>query len=113
MLQTIFNMSGAVSRIIYTEPLGFDILQLRTMMIEQLNRKLGIIGVQLPAKMKEQLASMEPVIASRLHPSIKQVRLSDESQELIRVALTKLNLSSRLRQAPERVAHGRRSTVER
>src|SRR5436189_721310 len=39
--------------------------------------------------------SMEPVIASRLHPSIKQVRLSDESQELIRVALTKLNLSAR------------------
>ena len=63
VLQTLFNMGGAVSRLLYTEPLGFDIFQIRTMMIEQLNRKLGIIGVRLPDKMKEQLESLEPVIA--------------------------------------------------
>jgi len=63
VLQTLFNMGGAVSRLLYTEPLGFDIFQIRTMMIEQLNRKLGIIGVKLPDKMKEQLESLEPVIA--------------------------------------------------
>jgi ribonucleoside-diphosphate reductase beta chain len=63
VLQTIFNMGGAVSQLLYTEPLGFDILQIRQMMIDQLNRKLGIIGVRLPDKMKEQLASLEPVIA--------------------------------------------------
>src|SRR6266704_1964696 len=55
VLQTLFNMGGAVSRLLYTEPLGVDILQIRTMMIEQLNRKLGIIGVKLPPKMVEQL----------------------------------------------------------
>jgi ribonucleoside-diphosphate reductase beta chain len=63
VLQTLFNMGGAVSRLLYTEPLGVDIFQIRTMMIEQLNRKLGIIGVKLPAKMVEQLQSLEPVIA--------------------------------------------------
>jgi len=63
VLQTLFNMGGAVSRLLYTEPLGFDIFQIRTMMIEQLNRKLGIIGVKLPPKMVDQLQSLEPVIA--------------------------------------------------
>lgn len=63
VLQTLFNMGGAVSQLIYTEPLGFDILQIRQLMIEQLHRKLGIIGVKLPEKMQEQLASLEPVIA--------------------------------------------------
>ena len=63
VLQTIFNMGGAVSKILYLEPLGFDILQVRQMMIDQLHRKLGIIGVKLPEKMQEQLASLEPVIA--------------------------------------------------
>lgn len=63
VLQTIFNMSGAVSKVAYTEPLGFDIMQLREMMVTQLHRKLGIIGLQLPDSMEKQLASMEPVIA--------------------------------------------------
>ena len=63
VLQTIFNMGGAVSRILYLEPLGFDILQVRQMMIDQLHRKLGIIGVKLPQQMQDQLASLEPVIA--------------------------------------------------
>jgi ribonucleoside-diphosphate reductase beta chain len=63
VLQTLFNMGGAVSRLLYTEPLGFDILQIRELMIGQLNRKLGIIGVKLPDKMREQLESLEPVIA--------------------------------------------------
>jgi ribonucleoside-diphosphate reductase beta chain len=63
VLQTLFNMGGAVSRLLYTEPLGFDILQIRQMMIDQLNRKLGIIGIALPQAMKDQLASLEPVIA--------------------------------------------------
>ncbi|MGH2757961.1 MAG: ribonucleotide-diphosphate reductase subunit beta [Actinomycetota bacterium] len=63
VLQTLFNMGGAVSQLLYTEPLGFDILQIRQLMIDQLHRKLGIIGVKLPEKMEEQLASLEPVIA--------------------------------------------------
>lgn len=63
VLQTLFNMGGAVSKLLYTEPLGFDILQIRQLMIDQLHRKLGIIGVKLPPQMEEQLASLEPVIA--------------------------------------------------
>ncbi len=63
VLQTIFNMSGAVSKVANTEPLGFDIMQLREMMVTQLHRKLGIIGLQLPDQMEKQLSSMEPVIA--------------------------------------------------
>jgi hypothetical protein len=63
VLQTLFNMGGAVSRLVYTEPLGFDILQIRQMMVEQLHRKLGILGMTLPKQMEEQLASLEPVIA--------------------------------------------------
>lgn len=63
VLQTLFNMSGAVSKVANTEPLGFDIMQLREMMVTQLHRKLGIIGLQLPDAMEKQLSSMEPVIA--------------------------------------------------
>jgi len=63
VLQTIFNMGGAVSKVANTEPLGFDILQLRELMVTQLYRKLGIIGVELPKQMQEQLTSLEPVIA--------------------------------------------------
>jgi ribonucleoside-diphosphate reductase beta chain len=63
VLQTIFNMGGAVSRVVMTEPLGFDILEIRKLMIDQLHRKLGIIGVELPQQMEEQLTSLEPVIA--------------------------------------------------
>jgi ribonucleoside-diphosphate reductase beta chain len=63
VLQTLFNMSGAVSKVANTEPLGFDIMQLREMMVTQLHRKLGIIGLQLPDAMEKQLTSMEPVIA--------------------------------------------------
>ncbi|HYZ92147.1 MAG TPA: ribonucleotide reductase [Actinomycetota bacterium] len=63
VLQTLFNMGGAVSRLVYTEPLGFDILQIRQLMVEQLHRKLGILGMTLPKQMQEQLESLEPVIA--------------------------------------------------
>lgn len=63
VLQTLFNMGGAVSKVANTEPLGFDILQLREMMVTQLHRKLGIIGVSLPDQMQQQLVSLEPVIA--------------------------------------------------
>src|SRR5919109_512149 len=63
VLQTLFNMGGAVSKLLYTEPLGFDILQIRQLMVEQLHRKLGILGMTLPKQMQEQLASLEPVIA--------------------------------------------------
>ncbi len=63
VLQTLFNMGGAVSKLAYTEPLGFDILQLRELMQVQLRRKLGIIGVQMPEAMENQLQSLEPVIA--------------------------------------------------
>jgi ribonucleoside-diphosphate reductase beta chain len=63
VLQTLFNMGGAVSKLAYTEPLGFDILQLRELMVGQLHRKLGIIGVQMPDAMEKQLQSLEPVIA--------------------------------------------------
>lgn len=62
-LQTIFNMGGAIARIPYLEPLGFDIPTLRQMMRSQLKRKLGILGITLPAAMEEQLTSLEPVIA--------------------------------------------------
>jgi ribonucleoside-diphosphate reductase beta chain len=63
VLQTLFNMGGAVSKVANTEPLGFDIMQLREMMVSQLHRKLGIIGLQLPDQMEKQLVSLEPVIA--------------------------------------------------
>jgi ribonucleoside-diphosphate reductase beta chain len=63
VLQTIFNMSGAVSKVAYTEPLGFDIMQLREMMVTQLHKKLSVIGVELPNSMQTQLASLEPQIA--------------------------------------------------
>jgi ribonucleoside-diphosphate reductase beta chain len=63
VLQTIFNMGGAVSRVANTEPLGFDIMQLRELMVTQLYRKLGIIGVELPKELDGQLQSLEPVIA--------------------------------------------------
>ena len=63
VLQTIFNMGGAVSKVANTEPLGFDIFQLRELMVTQLYRKLGIIGVELPKSMAEQLVALEPVIA--------------------------------------------------
>lgn len=62
-LQTIFNMGGAVARIPYLEPLGFELEELRQMMRDQLKRKLSIIGVKLPETMEEQLTSLEPVIA--------------------------------------------------
>ena len=63
VLQTLFNMGGAVSKVANTEPLGFDIFQLRELMITQLHRKLGIIGVELPDEMQKQLVALEPVIA--------------------------------------------------
>jgi ribonucleoside-diphosphate reductase beta chain len=63
VLQTVFNMSGAVSRVANTEPLGFDVPMLREMMVSQLHKKLGVIGVKLPDSMQTQLTSMEPVIA--------------------------------------------------
>ena len=63
VLQTLFNMGGAVSRVANTEPLGFNILQLKDLINVQLHRKLGIIGIQLTDAMEKQLESLEPVIA--------------------------------------------------
>lgn len=62
-LRTIFNMSGAIARVPYLEPLGFDIPMLREMMRNQLRRKLRIINIELPQAMVEQLTQLEPVIA--------------------------------------------------
>ena len=63
VLQTIFHMGTAVSRIPYLEPLGVELLELRAMMVTQLERKLGIVGITLPTKMREQMMSLEPMIA--------------------------------------------------
>jgi ribonucleoside-diphosphate reductase beta chain len=63
VLKTLFHMGTAVSRILYLEPLGVDLMTVRTMMVSQLQRKLGIIGVKLPDEMQQTLMSLEPVIA--------------------------------------------------
>lgn len=62
-LRTILGMSGAISRLVIFEPLGWTLEGVRAVIRGQLDRKLRIIGLELPADVREMADSMQPVLA--------------------------------------------------
>jgi ribonucleoside-diphosphate reductase beta chain len=61
-LRTLFAMGGAVSRIENLEPIGWTVDQVGALMMEQLGRKLRILGLQLPEDLQSLLSLLQPTL---------------------------------------------------
>ena len=62
-LRTLLTMSAARSSYIYYEPLGWSDDRVTELFMNQLNRKLGMVGVTLPPDMQEMLSDVKPTLA--------------------------------------------------
>jgi hypothetical protein len=56
-------MSTTSSRYVVYEPLGWSNEQVRHLMMEQLHKKLAMIGVELPDDIAELVSKIDPVLA--------------------------------------------------
>jgi hypothetical protein len=56
-------MSAARSSYIYYEPLGWSDDRVTELFMNQLNRKLAMVGVTLPPDMQEMLSKTKPTLA--------------------------------------------------
>lgn len=62
-LRTILKISGAVSRQVYYEPLGWTREEVRRLMRVQLRRKLDDVGIDIPPDIERALRDVRPVLA--------------------------------------------------
>src|SRR5690348_10167303 len=62
-LRTILSLAGVVSRRIYYEPLGWTTDEVRMLFSQQLRRKLGDVGIDLPPDLEDRLQRVQPVLA--------------------------------------------------
>jgi ribonucleoside-diphosphate reductase beta chain len=62
-LRTLLTMSAARSSYIYYEPLGWSEERVTELFMNQLHRKLGMVGVTLPADMEDMVSSVKPTLA--------------------------------------------------
>lgn len=62
-LRTLLILSSTSSRYVVYEPLGWSEQQVRHLLMDQLLKKLAMIGVELPADMMAMLHKIDPVLA--------------------------------------------------
>jgi len=62
-LRTLLTMSAARSSYIAYEPLGWDEDRVSELFMNQLHRKLGMVGVSLPSDMEGMLSMAKPTLA--------------------------------------------------
>jgi ribonucleoside-diphosphate reductase beta chain len=62
-LRTLLTMSAARSSYIAYEPLGWDEDRVSELFMNQLHRKLGMVGVSLPPDMEDMLSMAKPTLA--------------------------------------------------
>jgi len=62
-LRTLLTMGAARSGYIYYEPLGWSEERVQALFLDQLHKKLAMVGVSLPPDMEEMLAMVKPTLA--------------------------------------------------
>jgi ribonucleoside-diphosphate reductase beta chain len=62
-LRCLLTMSAARSSYIYYEPLGWSEERVTELFMNQLHRKLAMVGVTLPADMEDMLSAAKPTLA--------------------------------------------------
>jgi ribonucleoside-diphosphate reductase beta chain len=62
-LRTLLTMSAARSSYVYYEPLGWSDDRVTELFMNQLHRKLAMVGVTLPADLEEMLSATTPTLA--------------------------------------------------
>jgi len=62
-LRTLLTMSAARSSYVYYEPLGWSEDRVSELFMNQLHRKLDMVGVSLPAEMEDMLQMAKPTLA--------------------------------------------------
>jgi ribonucleoside-diphosphate reductase beta chain len=62
-LRCLLTMSAARSSYVYYEPLGWSEDRVSELFMNQLQRKLGMVGVTLPADMEKMLSAAKPTLA--------------------------------------------------
>jgi ribonucleoside-diphosphate reductase beta chain len=62
-LRTLLTMSAARSSYIYYEPLGWSEDRVQALFMNQLHRKLAMVGVSLPAELEDMLSMVKPTLA--------------------------------------------------
>jgi ribonucleoside-diphosphate reductase beta chain len=62
-LRCLLTMSAARSSYVYYEPLGWSDDRVTELFMNQLHRKLGMVGVTLPADMEQMLSATKPTLA--------------------------------------------------
>jgi ribonucleoside-diphosphate reductase beta chain len=62
-LRCLLTMSAARSSYVYYEPLGWSEDRVTELFMNQLHRKLAMVGVTLPADMEEMLSMTKPTLA--------------------------------------------------
>jgi ribonucleoside-diphosphate reductase beta chain len=62
-LRTLLTMGAARSSYIQYEPLGWSEERVQELFMNQLHRKLGMVGVSLPPDLEDMLAMAKPTLA--------------------------------------------------
>jgi ribonucleoside-diphosphate reductase beta chain len=62
-LRTLLTMSAARSGYIYYEPLGWSEERVQDLFMDQLHKKLAMVGVSLPADLEEMIKMAKPTLA--------------------------------------------------
>jgi ribonucleoside-diphosphate reductase beta chain len=62
-LRVLLTMGAARSALIYYEPLGWSEERVQELFLDQLRKKLAMVGVSLPADMEEMLTMVKPTLA--------------------------------------------------
>jgi ribonucleoside-diphosphate reductase beta chain len=62
-LRTLLTMSAARSGYIYYEPLGWSEERVQMLFMNQLHKKLAMVGVSLPADLEDMLSMVKPTLA--------------------------------------------------
>jgi ribonucleoside-diphosphate reductase beta chain len=62
-LRTLMTMGAARSGYIYYEPLGWSEERVQALFMDQLHKKLAMVGVSLPPDMAEMLSMVKPTLA--------------------------------------------------
>lgn len=62
-LRTLLTMSAARSSYVYYEPLGWSEERVQALFMDQLNKKLNMVGVSLPPDMEGLISMVKPTLA--------------------------------------------------
>lgn len=62
-LKTVLIMSSTSSRYVLYEPLGWSEQQVRSLLMEQLQKKMAMIGVDMPPDIAAMVGKIDPVLA--------------------------------------------------